>query len=450
MASSTARAFTPNSSRPKILILGAGMAGLSAARALHDSGLFEVTVLEARQRLGGRICTLTDSQGYIREEGAGWIHGEEGNPLVDLCAAYGIETVLADNWSDISTFDPAGPMPPERRKAYDELYRKLIADLHMDKQSLKEKVPSEGLSGDISLRAALDKQLRRITNPVERNFLEHLFKVNLEDDYGTDLDKISLLNWNGEKDYAHPDRMIPRGYGVLIDKIAAGLNVILNTAASSVDHSGEKIKVSTRDGRTFEADQIIVTLPLGVLKKQGLRFWPELPSWKKEAIARVGYGTFSKVFITYARSFWPETASWLESVRGKLPHIASFFNLQKFGGGTALVGLASGRSSDHLQGLPAAEVKSWAEESLALVSHDLPPATEIYRTTWSQDPWAEGAYSFPAVNESRTDRDLIGASVGAKLHFAGEACQADFYGTVHAAWISGQRVAERILNPPVV
>jgi monoamine oxidase len=445
-----------SSTQKKILILGAGMAGLSAARALQDSGLYDVTLLEARARLGGRMFTQLDARGQVREEGAAWIHGESGNPLSEICAQYGIETIVADNWSDISTFDVNGELPFEKRKHFDDVYQDILRKLRSDRQTLKESVTSlENDSAhpkkDISLRAALDHRLREVHNAEDKNFLEHLFKVNLEDDYGTDLENVSFLNWDGEKDeYIVPDKMIAHGYGLLVDKISAGLQVVVNTPIDTIDTSGVGVRITAKDGRVFRADQVIVTVPLGVLKKHSLKFIPELPAWKKEAIAKVGFGSFNKVFLSYSEAFWPDSASWLESVRGTTPHIGSFFNLKKFGEGKTLVGLASGRSSDYLQSLSESQAKTWAESSLTCVKNLLPTALDVHCTAWSKEEWTQGSYSYPAVGELPSDRDQIGASVGSTLHFAGEACQHDFYGTVHSAWISGSRMAKKIMAPSVV
>ena len=456
-ASARSPSVSANSSKQKVLIIGAGMAGLSTARALQDSGNFEVTILEARTRLGGRMFTQRDVRGQVREEGAGWIHGEEGNPLADLCAHYGIETIVADNWSDIATYDAQGAVSVEKRKAFDQLYQQILSDLRSDMQTLKEEVESlsetdAAARKDISLRAALDYRLSHVPNSEDRNFMEHLFKVNLEDDYGSDLENVSFLNWNGEKDSdgAIPDKMIPQGYGVLVEKVAAGLSISLGTPVDSIDYSGPGVQVVAKDGRIFKADHIVVTVPLGVLKRQMLKFIPELPAWKRDAINKVGFGSFNKVFLNYPESFWPDSASWLESVKGKAPHIASFFNLKKFGEGKTLVGLTSGRSSDLLQSLPINKIKSWAEDSLTCIKNPLPVALDIHSTAWSKEEWTQGSYSYPAVGEVEADRNQIGASVGKTLHFAGEACQHDFYGTVHSAWISGQRLAQKMLTLSVI
>lgn len=445
VASSQACAFVPfKSARPKVLIIGAGMAGLSAARVLQDSGLYDVMILEARDRIGGRLQTTTNSRGERLELGAAWIHGEDGNPLAAVCAQYGLTTRIADNWSDIVTYDDNGRVSAERRKAYEESYQKILGQMRLRKQSLQM------VDRDISLRVALNEQLGRIGDSDERKFIEHLFKVNVEDDYGTDLDKISFRNWNEELAYDNPDLIVNEGYSALVDKVAAGLSILLKTPVQTIDTSGDGVKVTAQDGRVFEADQVIVTLPLGVLKAKQVQFVPALPPWKQEAIDKIGFASFNKIYLSYAKRFWPEDASWIECVKKPNPHIGSFFNLNKFGGQHTLVGLVSGRSSDDLQKLTAPNGQGWAHRSLKNLKTQLPEPVEVQITRWSQDPFAQGSYSYPSVGETPLHRENLGASVGNSLHFAGEACQTDFYGTVHGAWLSGQRLAQRILQKPTV
>ncbi len=405
------------SSAPSCLVLGAGMAGVSAARALHQAGL-RVTVLEARERVGGRIWT-DRSLGFPVDLGAAWIEGTTDNPMVELVRNAGGETVADD--SDYRYFQGEA-----RRVELDDDLEALTKGL----QRLRRQ-----LTADISYAEAVRRVQR---GPAAEAFLD-----GLETTWGLDADQLSFLHGADEEGYSGQERILKTGYGPVVEALARGLDIRFHQQVREVITSRQGVKVVTSQ-RTFEADRAIVTLPLGVLQSGAVRFTPPLCAERRQALTALKMGVLSKVVLRFERAFWPESAnfSYLSKPRGRLPLVV---NWHHFSGKPALVAFAAGSQARRRDAMTSQQAcDDVLGELRQLLGRRLPDPTGVLVTRWSQDPLALGSYSAVPVGCSSQLREVLGRPEG-RLCFAGEATTTEQPACVPGAWLTGRRAAAETL-----
>ena len=422
----------------KVIIIGAGMAGISAAQALMKSG-FEVEILEARSRIGGRIHSVTTPTGKVLELGANWIHEPARNPVVALCQQYGLHTSPSDNWTDIQKYSSRGLFSEQETKEINDLY-----------QSQIDLLSTLRMTRDQSLWAAIESKILPYLNPRQVSQFLHMCRTNIEDEYGAALDQISFQTWKQEtklriKESPAHDLTIDEGYGRLIELMAKDMNIHLNTIVQKVTLRQDGVTVQTL-GREWQADQVIVTVPLGVLKNRSIEFSPPLPDRHQQVIDRIGFGRFEKVVLTSSERFWPDDKTWLEYFSDDPVRVASFFNHDRLSNSKTLVGLATGQLVKAWPRLTDSERLQKTLSALAPLSGPHFNPVDFQSTSWCEDPFSMGSYSFPAVDQKLLDRRILTEPIAGRLHFAGEATNLEDYGTVNGAYLSGQDVATKIME----
>ena len=415
-----------------LLVVGAGIAGLAAARRLADEG-FDVTVLEARNRIGGRIRT-DRSLGAPIDLGAAWIHGTEDNPITALAEEAGSDTVPTDYESLVLLDGKGGEVSDDDARAAEREWDGLsdgLEDLRADADA--ESSVTDGLEELHTTVAALD--------PAVRWYLDSY----LPTDYAAEPGELSLAAYAQDGELEGDDVLFPNGYSRIPELVGRGLDVRLGQRARRIEHRRDGVTVIT-DGGRFDAARVMVTLPLGVLKSDAVEFDPPLPDAKRTAIQRLGMGVLDKVVVAFNEPFWPEDVHWFGFVGADQP-LHSAFNGMVFTGEPILVGLRGGarartgeRRHDRDSVIEVVEALATAFDA------DVPEPSGALVTRWAADPFARGSYSYVAAGASRDDHEALAEPVGDRLLFAGEATSSEFFATVHGAYQSGLREANRVVE----
>lgn len=415
-----------------VVVIGAGIAGLAAARALVSKGL-RVVVVEARDRTGGRIHTRDRF-----DVGAHWIHGTEGNPLTNLARREGLATYFVGGDSTYTGGWDRIVFPGRPDEEKDRSI--VVADMLMDA------LDAARGRADRSLHDAVEAVLP--TLPLDaadaRRVRWHL-NLLVREDCATDSTRLSARHWDeGFEVYGYGDSILLDGFQSLTDRLAADLDIRLGTVVRRIEHDAGGVRVIA-DGAEFRARRAVVTLPLGVLKAGTVEFDPPLPPAKREAIGRLGFGTLAKVGLEFERVFWPPLVYVFGLDGGSGDGATVAVSKAPIDGTPLLVLLAGGALGREVEALGDDEARDWALGQLRRAFGDAVPApVAVHRTGWSRDPFALGSYSFVAVGSSAADLAALAEPVDERLFFAGEATNPTQWAVAHGAYVSGLREAARI------
>ncbi|KAK0779572.1 hypothetical protein LTR02_016019 [Friedmanniomyces endolithicus] len=220
-------------------------------------------------------------------------------------------------------------------------------------------------------------------------------------------------------------------------------------------------KVVCTSGEVIEADEVVITAPLGVLKSDAIDFDPPLPGWKQGAISRLGFGLLNKIVLLYDKPFWDDSrdmfgllneADHLDSLNPahyaqKRGRFYLIWNASKISGRPMLVALMAGHSAHEAETMSTNSLLNDINKRLrkTFAPNVVPAPTEVIVTRWKRDPFARGTYSYVAPETRPGDYDYMAEPVG-NLHFAGEATCGTHPATVHGAFLSGLRVAADVMN----
>lgn len=293
--------------------------------------------------------------------------------------------------------------------------------------------------------------------------------ANLEYSNATTCNKLSLGGWDLDagNEWEGKHTMVKGGYqqvprGLL--NLPRPLSVQKKSKVSAITYNPDTdgpSKITCENGETFEADCIVSTIPLGVLKERNIKFEPALPEWKLGAIHRIGYGVLNKVVLVYREAFWDEDLDIFGTLRNP-PHrftvdqadyfsqrgrFFQWFNITKTTGLPTLLALMAGDAAFTTESTPNDVLISEATKVLRTVfgKDAVPPPIEAIVTRWKSDEFSRGSYSYTGANFQQDDYDVMAKPIG-NLFFAGEHTCGTHPATVHGAYISGLRAASEVLE----
>lgn len=456
----------------EVIVIGAGVSGLGAAQELLYQGC-SVTVLEARDRTGGRIYTKSQGDSLV-DMGASWIHGIgpdagelerfEGkmNPIYEIAQQFGIKTVSTwdsnkdiwqnfywyeDNkkdieqslyWYEASKGDSGksfywynSPDTDFDGSRVDDLIEEIVTYIEEEIDSLDNTDSVDDVLEDFDYGTTDEDEL------VYKFTLNHMFGQN----YASETSEQSAKYYNYHYPFGGAEHIFPGGYKQIIDVLVQDVNILFNQVVETIDYSGERVSVETTSGDHYLADKVIVTVPLGVLQAGSINFIPELSKEKNDSIHRLGMGLMDKLWLEFEEVFWDndEGFDWINYISDIPGFWVDTLNLDEYLGVPILLMFNIGDAARQNSDLSDAELLTDAMATIRKWYPDAPDYVRYSRSNWSKDPYAKGSYSFikagASPNDCKAYREFD--STDQKVFFAGEGTNCEMIGTVHGAYISG-------------
>ncbi|MGQ0804683.1 MAG: flavin monoamine oxidase family protein [Actinomycetota bacterium] len=410
-----------------VLVIGAGMAGVTAARECARAGL-DVVVVEAQDRVGGRINTARDFSDYPVEQGAEFVHTAEADTWPEVRAA-GLETIRC-NPADGYLMSIGGARSPE---LFSDPSLARMGDLlseveHWDGPDITaaELVASKDLEG--VARVMADQMLT--IHPL--GDADQLGLHGLRDDRVVDLER--GCDWR-----------VAAGYDSLPRHVADGLDVRLGWEATNVRWSADAVTVASAAGEELTAAAVVCTLPVGVLKAGAVRFEPDLPATKWRALNGLEMGPVLKILYRFDEPFWPDDLTML-GCDGPI----RLYWTPLYGRDDApavLTAYVSGHRARALSAMTEAEAAAVGLADLDRLFPDARPSRsveEYRRVDWCTNRFTRGGYSFVRVGGAGSRAALAAPDTGA-LFWAGDGTSTTtIAAVVHAAYASGLRAAVEV------
>lgn len=406
-------------SQRNVIVLGAGISGLFTASQLQAAGL-SVIVLEARSRVGGRIWSEI-FDGIVLERGAEFIHG-------DSVATWRL-------LKEMKLDHREGPVHHSylHRGKYEDCNSKFASEI-------------EQVFEVISLRYGSDISIKEAFQDLSLEFssesLEMAYSMLLSLEGADENLSLSGLEWkDADCGFLPKNFFVSQGYSRICEHLGNGLEIELDSEVTSICwNSSDFCRVTTSDGREYEAAQLVVTFPLGVLKSNSVNFNPKLPESKLFAIEKLGMSKHVKQHLIFDEKFW-NLSEFIETdgisrswwARDDAPVLSSL------SGGRVVNMIAAMSPEERVQTALRELAPAFGEEIFQRFQR------EIF-TDWSRDSFSLGGYSYNPKGAS-TLRKTLAEPLSSKLFFAGEAtCFDGDFGTVHGTIESAKRCAKELLS----
>ncbi|KAH9887071.1 amine oxidase [Cubamyces lactineus] len=439
-----------------VLILGGGVAGVIAARTLHEKGINNFTIIEARDQLGGRLTSTTfgaPGKQLTLELGANWVQGTQSgdsptNPIWTLAQKHGLHTQFNDWEGSITTFDASGPVDyldvfDDSGDAYTNLT--IAAGARVAKQL----VDGTARTG-YSLVGAKSQTAQAMASEYYQFDWEYAQTPEqsswIASSWGNNFTYDTDMGGFGDDNQMALDQ---RGFKYFIQAEAADFlqpsQTRFNSTVKKITHSDSDVAVELVSGETLHADYALCTFSLGVLQHDDVVFEPALPDWKQEAIQSMVMATYTKIFLQFPDKFWFDTemALYADPERGRYPVWQSLDHENFFPGSGVVFVTVTGDYSQRIEALPDSQVQ---EEVLGVLramypNTTIPEPLAFLYPRWHTDPLFRGSYSNWPPSFFSEHHENLRANVGDRLWFAGEATSQKYFGFLHGAYFEGLDVA---------
>ena len=406
-----------------VIIIGAGISGLAAADYLIDDGN-DVLVLEARDRIGGRIWSYSWN-GVTIEEGANWIHTSIGNPLSELAERHGFSTYKTPLNSMVAYLNG--------KKIDNDVYDNLVNEFWSYIITEKDNGQDEPLSKTVNKF----KATRSFTLD-EKNILNYLANSEISNEYGTDLDNLSRDYFDIGEDYGEGELVLPNGLQQIIDVLKDEVEIRLNHVVTKIEyHENNNVIVHTKTKRFF-SKKALVTVPLGVLKSGDIEFSPPLPEKKQNAISQLGMGLLQKHWLLFDKVFWDEDVIWILSINEQNWECMNY----TFTGKPILLCFTMGEYAKNQETWHDSNITSDIMSILRdTYGQSISDPLDVHYTKWASDKFSYGSYSYTAVGNTPETYLEIRTPINNLIYFAGEHTNENYPATIHGAYLSGLRAA---------
>lgn len=405
-----------------VVIVGAGAAGLAAARRCQAAGV-SFLVLEASDRIGGRVVTDTATFGVPYDRGAHWLHSAKDLPFFEEARAAGLTIVGAPDRFELRA---AGEVVDDTQEAAFWA----LAD------RFETAISAAGERGrDVAIGDVMPSAPAILRDPV--GFLVGPYGC------AKDIEHISTVDFSRSEE--REDHFAEAGYGTLMTALARAVPVRLKSPVVAIDRTGKTIGVRLADGGTLTARQVIVTVSTNVVASGAIRFTPPLPDSHQRALEGLKLGYYNHIAVQLKPGtvdIEPDTIAMpLKTGRETMGVLAHASGTHVFYCDPA------GRYAEALEAAGPEAAKAAAIDELVFLFGGRVRAGVIKAdaTSWGRDPLFKGAYSCAEPGRA-DDRATLASAIDGRLRFAGEATSRTLWGTVGGAWIEGDRAARAAIR----
>ena len=429
------RASAANGPLPKnahIVVVGAGFAGIGAAEKLLEAG-YKVTQVEAQDYVGGRAKSL-EMDGFSADLGANWLKLSD-NALLSFAAEKG----LIANYTEVTDAAVVGPESynPIDAKSLEAVLRRPLAGTYIWHQ-LRRLFGARPRAA--SIKDLVGETLQK--SGAKGRALEALLKLN----FAAELDQLSalvLLEDESEDVGVAREPTVLGGMQTLANALLQRSSPVLNECVSTVRYTDLGVTVVT-DKRQIEADAVVVTVSVEVLKNGGIRFEPALPTKHQEALNAMDMGGFYKLWMRFSEVCWSFENTVLVFDQ-KCPFDV-VFDFSESHGEPVILGVAAGSDAKKMEDMgderAAEQLLSQMSKQLGI---DLPKPSRFAANSWGKNKFVGGAYFYPNTKYRNGTNLNLREPVSGRVFLAGEALDKD-HGYVDTAWRDGRRAAGLIMG----
>lgn len=453
----------------KVLVLGGGIAGVTAAHTLANNSITDFVIVEYNGDLGGRVAHTTfgnksDGSPYVVELGANWVQGIESpggpvNPIWRLAQKYRVNNTYS-NYSSILTYNQNGASD------YSSMLDK-FDDAYTTYEQEAGYIITENLQ-DISVRTGLtlaDWNPKKNMEAQAVEWWEFDWEYSYPPDQSSDL--WSVINYNTTfYQYSEANNYVfdERGFNTIIKgeasefmnctkdyNCSADSRLMLNTVVKNITYSNTGVTVHNIDGSCVAADYAICTFSVGVLQNEAVAFHPALPAWKQRSIAAFQMGTYTKIFLQFPpdQVFWDQDTQFLLYAdpveRGYYPVWQSLDGPGFLKGSGILFATVVYDQSYVVEAQSEEKTKQQVMAVLKSMFGKVPEPTAFMLPKWSLEPWTYGSYSNWPPGTTLEEHENLRANLG-RLYFAGEATSTEYYGFLQGAYFEGSEAAQTIAD----